>query len=99
MVTAKHPDKPGERFDDDDERTEPRKTVSAAQQADDRVAPTADVEHTLELREEQLVAHKELRELGEVTVRTELEEVPGRMEVEAYREEIVIEHEPVGQVV
>jgi uncharacterized protein (TIGR02271 family) len=55
--------------------------------------------HTIELREEQLVAHKELRELGEVEVRTEVEDVPGRLEVDAYREEVEIEHEPVGQVV
>ncbi|MDQ3811970.1 MAG: YsnF/AvaK domain-containing protein [Chloroflexota bacterium] len=59
----------------------------------------ADVERTLELREEQLVAHKELRELGEVEVRTELEEIPGRLEVDAYREEVEVEHEPVGKVV
>jgi uncharacterized protein (TIGR02271 family) len=59
----------------------------------------AELEQTLELREEQLVAHKELREVGEVSVRTELEDVPGRLEVDAYREEIIVEHEPVGQVV
>jgi uncharacterized protein (TIGR02271 family) len=54
---------------------------------------------TIELREEQLVAQKELRELGEVEVRTEVDEVPGRLEVDAYLEEVEIEHEPVGQVV
>jgi uncharacterized protein (TIGR02271 family) len=54
---------------------------------------------TIELREEELFAHKEMRELGSVEVRTEIEDVPGRMEVDAYREEVVIEHEPVGQVV
>jgi len=54
---------------------------------------------TVELREEQLVAHKELRELGEIEVRTEVEDVPGRLEVDAYREEVEIEHKPVGQVV
>lgn len=56
-------------------------------------------ERTLELREEQLIPHKELREVGEVQVRTQVEEVPGRLEVEAYREEVEIEHVPVGQVV
>ena len=56
-------------------------------------------EQTLELREEELVAHKEIRERGEITLRTELEEVPGRLEVDAYREEITVEHEPVGQAV
>jgi len=65
--------------------------------------PDADVidgeEQTLELREEQLVAHKDLRELGEIQVRTEIDQLPGRLEVDAYREEVVIEHEPVGQIV
>ena len=59
----------------------------------------ADTVHTLELREEQLVAHKELRDLGEIEVRTVIDEVPGRLEVEAYREEVLVEHEIVGQVV
>jgi uncharacterized protein (TIGR02271 family) len=59
----------------------------------------ADSVHTLELREEQLVAHKELRDLGEIEVRTEIDEVPGRLEVDAYREEVLVEHEAVGQVV
>ncbi len=59
----------------------------------------AGTSQTLELREEQLVAVKELRELGDVELRTEIEEVPGRLEVDAYREEVVVEHEPVGQVV
>ena len=59
----------------------------------------ADQERTLELREEQLVAHTELRELGEVEVRTEVDEIPGRLEVDAYREEVQIDHEPVGTVV
>ena len=35
---------------------------------------------TLELREEQLVAHKNLRDLGEIDVRTEIDEVPGCLE-------------------
>jgi len=71
-------------------------------QADRAAMPSTTLtsgERTLELREEQLVAHKELREAGEVRVRTQIEEVPGRLEVEAYREEVEIEHEPVGQVV
>jgi len=56
-------------------------------------------ERVIELREEQLVAQKNLRELGEVRIRTEVEEVPGRLEVEALREEVEVEHVPVGQVV
>ncbi|MGI9147932.1 MAG: YsnF/AvaK domain-containing protein [Chloroflexota bacterium] len=58
-----------------------------------------EAEQTLELREEQLIAHKELRDLGEIEVRTEVEEFPGRLEVDAYREEVVVEHEAVGQMV
>jgi uncharacterized protein (TIGR02271 family) len=54
---------------------------------------------TIELREEELVAHTELRELGSIELRTEVQDVPGRLEVDAYREEVVVEHEPVGQVV
>jgi uncharacterized protein (TIGR02271 family) len=74
-------------------------THSSEQVAASAEAAAADQERTLELREEQLVAHKELRELGEVEVRTEVDEVPGRLEVEAYREEVQIDHEPVGTVV
>jgi uncharacterized protein (TIGR02271 family) len=58
-----------------------------------------DLEQTIELKEEQLVAHKDMREVGQVQIRTEVEEVPGRLEVEAFREEVEVEHVPVGQVV
>jgi uncharacterized protein (TIGR02271 family) len=54
---------------------------------------------TLSLREERLVARKELEQVGEVVVRTEVDEVPGRLEVEALREEVEVEHQPLGQVV
>jgi uncharacterized protein (TIGR02271 family) len=53
----------------------------------------------LELHEEQLVAHQDLRHLGDVVVRTEVEEIPGRLEVDAYREEVEVDHVPVGRVV
>ena len=66
-------------------------------------APTTELsaaeERTLELREEELVAHKELRELGEVVIRTQVDEVPGRLEVETLREEVEIEREAVGEFV
>ena len=55
--------------------------------------------HTLEVREEQLVARKELREIGNIEIRTAIDHVPGQLEVDAYREEVVVEHEPVGEVV
>ena len=54
---------------------------------------------TLELREEQLVALKEVHEVGEIRLRTEVEHVPSRLEVDTVLEEIVVEHEPVSQVV
>ena len=62
-------------------------------------ADSSDFERTVELREEELVPHKEFREVGQVTVRTEVEEFPGRLEVDAFREEVEVEHVPVGQVV
>jgi uncharacterized protein (TIGR02271 family) len=61
--------------------------------------PEADTVKMLELREEELVAHKSLHDLGDVKVHTEVEEIPGRLEVDAYHEEVLIEHEPVGQIV
>jgi len=64
-----------------------------------RLQPQSEEQQTLELREEELVAHKELRELGDVLIHTRVEETPGRLEVDAYREEVEIEHEPVGQAV
>jgi uncharacterized protein (TIGR02271 family) len=56
-------------------------------------------ERVLELREERLVPRTELREVGEAVIRTVLEEAPSRLEVEAYREEVEVEHIPVGEVV
>jgi len=56
-------------------------------------------ERVVELREEQLVARKEIRQLGEVEIRTEIDTVPARLEVDAFREEVEIEHEPIGQTV
>jgi uncharacterized protein (TIGR02271 family) len=52
-----------------------------------------------ELAEEELVAHRELRERGEVQVRTRVEEVPARLEVDAYREEVEIDRVPVSEIV
>ena len=56
-------------------------------------------EQTIQLRQEELVAHKEVREVGEAQIRTWVQNVPGRLEVEAYTEEVQVEHVPVGQVV
>ncbi|MCA1644503.1 MAG: YsnF/AvaK domain-containing protein [Chloroflexi bacterium] len=88
---------------DEHVRAQSQTSEPADRQLEERRVASADphteLEQTLELREEQLTAHKDLREVGEVTVRTELEDLPGRLEVDAYREEIIIEHEPVGHVV
>lgn len=54
---------------------------------------------TLHLHEEQLVPHRELATVGEVQVRTEIEEVPERLTVDAVREEVEVEHVPMGTVV
>jgi uncharacterized protein (TIGR02271 family) len=77
----------------------PQRLTRREQRRDAANTAPADDELTLELREEQLVAHKELRELGDIEVRTEIDEVPGRLEVDAVREEVMVDHEPVGQVV
>ena len=67
--------------------------------AAERLDDAGPVDRTLELREEELVPHKEMRDVGEAVVRTEVEELPGRVEVDALRQEVQVEHEPVGRVV
>src|SRR5947207_4892277 len=56
-------------------------------------------ERTLELREEELIVQRQMRDVGEAHIRTRVEEVPARLEVEANAEEVEVEHVPVGQVV
>lgn len=56
-------------------------------------------DQVLELREEHLVARKERRQVGEIGVRVEVDELPGRLAVDAMREEVEIEHVPIGQMV
>ena len=73
--------------------------VAAPSTPEDARVVSDEAVDTLELREERLVAHKDLREIGEIEVRTEVDEIPGQLEVEAYREEVTIEHEPVGEMV
>lgn len=53
----------------------------------------------IELREEELVPQKELVEVGEVVLRTTVEHAPGRIEVDAYTEDVEVEHVPLGWVV
>jgi uncharacterized protein (TIGR02271 family) len=59
----------------------------------------AEDEHVIELKEEQLVARKRLVEAGEVVIHTEIDESPARLEVDAFHEEIEVEHVPQGKVV
>jgi len=61
--------------------------------------PVSEGEHVIELKEEQLVARKRLVEAGEVVIHTEVDETPARLEVDAFHEEIEVEHVPVGKVV
>ena len=64
-------------------------------------AAPADAEliDTLHLHEERLVPHKELHTVGEVEVHTALEEFPGRLAVDAMREEVEVDHVPIGEAV
>lgn len=61
--------------------------------------PAADDAQVVELREEEFVVERELREVGTVRVRTQVDEVPARLEVEAFSEEVEVEHVPVGEAV
>ncbi|MGI8913317.1 MAG: YsnF/AvaK domain-containing protein [Chloroflexota bacterium] len=54
---------------------------------------------TIHLHEERLVPHKDLRTVGEVEVRTAMEEFPGRLTVDAMREEVEVQHLPIGEAV
>lgn len=56
-------------------------------------------DRTLELREEELVVQRKMQDVGVAHIRTRVEEVPARLEVEAKAEEVEVEHVPVGQVV
>ena len=56
-------------------------------------------EQMLELREEELLVHREMRDVGEAQIRTRVEQVPARLEVDAISEEVQVEHVPVGDVV
>jgi uncharacterized protein (TIGR02271 family) len=53
----------------------------------------------LELRAEQLVPHKDVREVGEVRIRTEVEEVPAQAEADVLREQLRLQHIPVNEAV
>jgi uncharacterized protein (TIGR02271 family) len=66
--------------------------------AEPELEPSQD-ERTLELREEELVVHRAMQDIGQAHVRTYVEETPARLEVDAFAEEVHVEHVPMGQVV
>lgn len=53
----------------------------------------------IELREEELVAHRQREEIGEVRVRTVVDDVPSRVMAEVTHDEVVVERVPVNQEV
>ena len=81
--------------------------LSAARAELARLAPAttadtgraADDVETLELREEDLVPHKELEDAGRIRVSKVVEDVPRRLEVDAHYDEVQVEHVPIGRVV
>jgi uncharacterized protein (TIGR02271 family) len=48
---------------------------------------------------DDLEVRRELRDVGEAHIRTQIEESYARLELEAFSEEVQVEHEPVGDVV
>jgi len=62
-------------------------------------AEAGDEPTIVQLHEERLEAHKETRSTGEVEIRTTVEETPARLEVDAVREDVEVEHVPVGRTV
>ena len=77
----------------------PEARASGNPPTDPSIQEEASREQVLELRQEQLVAQRQWHEIGEAVIRTEVVEVPGRLEVDALTEEVSVEHRPVGQVV
>jgi len=75
-----------------------RRATKNRLRATEDTLPAAE-EDTLELREEELHVRRELREVGQAHLRTHVEEVPARLEVEAFAEEVEVEHVPIGRVV
>ncbi len=51
------------------------------------------------LHEEQLIAHKNVAQVGDVVLRKQVEEVPSHVQAEVFREEVRVQHVPVNQVV
>ena len=76
------------------EEDEPREVAD-----EKRLGRLEEEDQVIELRQEELVPHTEMQEVGEARIHTWIQEVPARLEVDAYTEEVEVEHVPVGQVV
>jgi uncharacterized protein (TIGR02271 family) len=77
----------------------PRKDRDPRQVTDDEPLGRTEEDQVIELRQEELVPRTEMQEVGEARIRTWIQETPARLEVDAYTEEVEVEHVPVGQVV
>ncbi len=76
--------------------TEPRATIEGSDISSE--ANSAE-RRSMELREEELIARKKVVPAGTVRIRREVEAVPAHLEVEALRDEVQLEREPIGQEV
>jgi uncharacterized protein (TIGR02271 family) len=77
----------------------PQEKHPPREEADQEPLERTQEDEVIELRQEELVPHTEVEEVGEARIRTWIQEVPARLEVDAYSEEVEVEHVPVGQVV
>lgn len=91
----------GERAPAEPRRIRPVRAREAGEHlsAEHELPRDVEEQRTMEVREERLVPHKQMREAGEVVIRKRVETVPGRLEVDASVEEVEVEHVPVGRVV
>jgi uncharacterized protein (TIGR02271 family) len=81
-------------------RTQPFESADSPESAEPAEVESDGAERPrLDLLEERLVARKREQQIGEVVIRKEVEEVPGRLDVETFHDEVEVEHIPVGRVV
>jgi uncharacterized protein (TIGR02271 family) len=101
MSAAREPTEPMRPSNDSDSMRTPLPTpIDQSSRLDSDIRQTsAGEDQRLELHEEVLVARKRLVDAGEVVFRTEVDEVPGRLDVEALREDVKVTREPVGKAV
>ena len=75
-----------------------RRSAAREPMQPDPNAQTTPIER-LELREEDLAVQRDVEQVGTVHVRTVVDTEPARLEVDAYSDEVEVEHVPVGQTV